>query len=183
MIHYHEKPKQLHFEIKKRSTVDGVDLPDRLRVQPGPFIRQVIAAHPGHGGVAQPHLLHRCGHPQRLGRVVALRLGGGDLAEVAATGALVPADEEGGLAVLPALEDVGAVRLPAHGVQVGVLDDLLQILVVGAGVGGRADPRRFAFDRGLGVLRLDPQQTAPVRLYSSHLPDTTSRVSWNGLVH
>ena len=47
---------------------------------------------------------------------------GVDLAEVAAAGAVVAADEEGCLAVFPALEDVRAAGLLAHGVQAFPLD-------------------------------------------------------------
>ena len=56
--------------------------------------------------------------PERLAGVEVGRLAGVDLAEVAAPGALVAADQEGGLAVLPALEDVRAARLLADRVQV-----------------------------------------------------------------
>src|SRR5690606_20477708 len=99
------------------------------------------------------------GDAHRLGGVVALRLGGGDLAEVAATGALVTSDEERGLPVLPALVDVGAAGLLAHGVQVALVDDVLQVLVVGAHLGGGPDPGGFALDRSLRVLRFDAEET------------------------
>ena len=60
-------------------------------------------------------------------------LAGVDLAEVAAAGALVAADQEGGFAVFPALEDVGTPGLLAHGVKALVLHELLDLAVLGAG--------------------------------------------------
>ena len=87
-------------------------------------------------------------------------LAGVDLAEVAAARALVAADEEGGLAVLPALEDVRAAGRLADGVQTFVLHELLDLLVLGAGAQLGLDPRRLALDRGLGVAGLDAQQLA-----------------------
>ena len=55
----------------------------------------------------------------------------------------------------------------------GFLDYLLQILVVRAGTGGGTDPAGFAFDRGLGVLGLDAEQSTSIRMYSGHPGDDT----------
>jgi hypothetical protein len=60
---------------------------------------------------------HRLGDAAWLVAVERLGLAGVDLAEVAAPRAAVAADEERRLAVLPALEDVGAARFLADGVQ------------------------------------------------------------------
>src|SRR6266516_3326498 len=88
-----------------------------LRVQPGAAVRQVIAGHPGDRRVAQAHGGHRPGHPARLVGVQRARLAGRDLAEVAAPGAHLAADQERGLAVFPALEDVRAAGFLADRVQ------------------------------------------------------------------
>ena len=46
--------------------VERVDLPDRLGVEPGTAVGQVVAGHAGDGGVAQLHGAHALGHPARL---------------------------------------------------------------------------------------------------------------------
>ena len=104
-----------------------VDLADRLGVQPGAAVGQVVAGDAGDGGVPQAHRGHRLGDPARLVGVELGRLAGVDLAEVAAAGALVAADEEGRLAVLPALVDVGAAGLLADRVQALALDQAAQV--------------------------------------------------------
>ena len=120
-----------------------------LGVQPGAAVGQVVAGDAGDGGVAQLHLLHALGDPARLVAVERLGLAGVDLAEVAAPGALVAADEERRLAVLPALEDVGAARLLADRVQALGLHEVLQLAVLRAHRGAGLDPLRLALDRGL----------------------------------
>ena len=108
--------------------VELLDRPHGLGVQPRPAVGQIVARHPGDGGVAQPHRLHALGDPTRLVAVELGGLTGVDLAEVAATGALLAADQEGGLAVLPALEDVRAAGFLADGVQSLAPDQRLELL-------------------------------------------------------
>ena len=147
----------------------------RLGVQPGATVGQVVAGDAGDGRVAQLHLLHRLRHPARLVAVERLRLAGVDLAEVAASGALVAADEEGRLAVLPALEDVGAAGLLAHGVQSLGLHQALEVLVLRAHPRARLDPLRLALDRGLCVAHLEAEQLASLWCVSlSHAGHCTS---------
>src|SRR5262249_16807711 len=106
---------------------DGrVDLDAGLRVQPGAAVGQVVPGHPGHGRVAQAHRRPRLGPPVRLASVQRLRLAGRDLAEVTPAGALVAADQERRLAVLPAFEDVGTARFLTDGVQALAADQVLQ---------------------------------------------------------
>ena len=88
----------------------------RRGVQPGAAVGQVVAGDPGDGGIAQAHRLHALGDPPRLVAVQGGRLARVDLAEVTTAGALVAADQEGGFAVFPAFEDIGAARLLADGV-------------------------------------------------------------------
>ena len=97
--------------------VELVDLADGLGVEPGAAVGQVVAGDAGDGGVAQAHRLDGFGDAAGLVAVELGGLAGVDLAEVAAAGALLAADEEGRLAVFPALVDVGAAGLFADGVQ------------------------------------------------------------------
>ncbi len=113
----------------------GVDLPGGLRVQPGPAVGLVVAGDPGDGRVAQPHGGDGLGDAARLVAVKRQRLAGVDLAEVAPPGALVPADQEGRLAVFPALEDVRAA---------GLLADRVQPLGLDAGAAARCTQARCA---------------------------------------
>ena len=138
-----------------------VDLPHGLGVQPGALVGQVVARDAGDRGVAQPHLLHALGDPARLVGVVVGGLAGVDLAEVAAAGALRAADQEGRLAVFPALVDVGAAGLLAHGVQALVLDERVQRGVLGPHLRAGLDPLGLALDRRLRVAHLEAQELAP----------------------
>src|ERR1035437_3051188 len=98
----------------------GVELvhhADRLGVEPGAAVLQVVASDTGDRGVAQAHLLDRLGDPAGFVTVQVFGLAGVNLAEVAAPGALFTADQEGGLLVFPALEDVRARSLLADRVQ------------------------------------------------------------------
>ena len=152
--------------IRFSTPVLGVELVDRahgLGVQPGAAVGQVVAGDAGDGGVAQPHRPHRLGDPARLVAVQRLGLAGVDLAEVAAPGALVAADEERRLAVLPALEDVGAAGLLAHRVQALGLHQVLERVVLRTHPRPGLDPLRLALDRGLGVADLEAQELAACR--------------------
>lgn len=140
-----------------------VDLPGGLRVQPGAAVGQVVTGDTGHRGVAQAHLAHRLGDAARLVPVVLGRLAGVDLAEVAAPGALVATDEEGGFAVLPAFGDVGTARFLAHGVQPRALHQRFDLVEVGAVVQPRLDPRRLLLDGGLAVAHLQAEELSAFR--------------------
>src|SRR4051794_24091596 len=107
----------------------------------------------------------RAALPPPPGLARARRLGGAgvDLAEVAARGALAPADEERGLPVLPALVDVGAAGLLADRVQALALDQCLELEIFRPRPGPGLDPLGLALDRGLRIALLDAEQAAPVR--------------------
>src|SRR5690554_497876 len=137
-----------------------MDLTDGLGVEPRAAVGKVIAGHARHGGVLQAHLTHRLGHATRLVEVERRRLARVDLAEVAAARALVAADEERRLAILPAFEDVGTAGLLAHGVQALGLHERLELVVLGAHRGLGADPLGLALDGGLRVAGLDAQHAA-----------------------
>src|SRR5215472_16692563 len=157
--------EQLHAAARHR----GVDGPAGLAVQPGAAVGEVVAGHAGDGRVAQPHRRDRLGDPPRLVGVQRLGPAGGDLAEVTAPGALVAADLERRLAVLPALEDVGAACLLADRVQPLAPDELLQRGVLGPGAQPGLDPGGLALDRRLAVAGLEPQHPAPFRC-EYHVP-------------
>src|SRR5690606_28742062 len=86
-----------------------------------------------------------------------------DLAEVAAPGALAAADQEGGLAVLPALVDVGTAGLLAHRVQVFALHERVQRRELGPHLRARLDPLGLALNGGLRVAHLEPQELPALR--------------------
>jgi len=102
-------------------------------------------------------------HAPWLALVERLRLARVDLAEVTPPGALVTADEERGLAVLPALEDVRAARLLAHRVQALAVDQVLQLGVRRSRTQPGLDPRRLALDRDLGVTGLKAEHSPALR--------------------
>src|SRR5690606_3298359 len=85
-----------------------------------------------------------------------------DLAEVAASRALRASDEEGRLAVLPALEDVRAGCLLTHRMESFAGDKFLQLPVLRSHPCFRFDPVRLFLDRCLGVPNLQAEQLAPV---------------------
>jgi hypothetical protein len=147
--------------------VEGVDLPDGLGVEPGATVGEVITRHPGNRRVAQPHRLHRLGHPPWL---IPVQLGGAagvDLAEVATAGALVAADEEGRLPVLPALVDVGTASRLADRVQALPAHKPLEFSKRRPHRGPGPDPGRLALDRGPAVANLQTQQLAVAGIRSS----------------
>ena len=148
--------------LPEKSWIHLVDLADGLSAQPGSLVLEVVTADRGDGGIAQSHLLDGFGDAAGLVPVVFLRLGRFDLAEVAPTSAVVTADEEGGLAILPALEDVGATSLLAHRVKITVDHSASHVTVLRAHRGPGADPAGFVLDGGLGVLDLDSEEPSTV---------------------
>ena len=131
-----------------------------LGVEPRGPVGQIVSGYARDRHVAQVEVAHGLGDTTRLVLVV---LGGAarrDVAEVAAARAQRTAEQEGRLAVLPALVDVGAAGLGAHRVQTLGVRERAHVLVVLAGLGGRADPLGFLLDRSLRVTHLDAQQLA-----------------------
>ena len=143
--------------------VELLDVAHGLGVQPRAAVGQVVAGDARHGGIPQSHRRDALGDPARLVAVEFGRLAGVDLAEVAAARALLAADEEGRLAVLPALVDVGAAGFLADGVQPLAADQVLQLRVLRARPQPGLDPRRLALDRSLRVADLQTQQLAAFR--------------------
>ena len=95
--------------------VTSVDRRDDGREMRGAAVRQVVAIHRRDDYVPQPELGHRVGHPRGLARVQRRRHAGRDVAEGARPSTRLAHDHHGGVALRPALADVGAGRLLAHG--------------------------------------------------------------------
>src|SRR6266566_1694664 len=134
---------------------------DGLGVQPagpvgGPHQRSGHHAREPEFGRLLPQF-HELLDPARLALVERQRLAGVDLAEVAPPGALVAADEEGRLAVLPALEDVRAAGFLADRVQAFAPDQRLQLRVGRPGAQPGLDPRRLPLDRDLAVAGFEAE--------------------------
>src|ERR1044072_2443268 len=114
--------------------------------EPGAPVRKSVAGNVCSDGVLERHPLHGGGEPQRL--VLVQDRGGavGDRAVRTVARAHVAQDHERGGAVLPALTDVGAMGLLAHGVKPVVAHQLLQGDVIGPAGSGDLEPRRLAID-------------------------------------
>ena len=149
----------------------------RLGVQPRAAVGQIVSGDARDGRVPQAHGGDTLGDPARLVAVQLSRLAGVDLAEVAATGALLAADQERRLPVLPALVDVGAAGFLADGVQTLTADQILQLRVLGARLHPGLDPRRLALDRSLRVADFETQQLPAFRSDGHDVNATRSRPS------
>ena len=147
-------------ELHARARVELVDQAARLRVQPRGAVGQIVAGHARDRHVAQVEVAYGLGDTTRLVLVVLRGAARRDVAEVAAARAECTAEQEGRLAVLPALVDVGAAGLGAHRVQALGVRERAHVLVVFAGLGGRADPLGLLLDRSLRVTHLDAQELA-----------------------
>jgi hypothetical protein len=77
---------------------------------------------------------------------------------------MVPTDEEGGFAVLPAFKDVRAAGFLTHGMQALVLDQSGERKVFGTGAQASFDPLGFALNGDLGVAHFKAEQLAPLRI-------------------
>ena len=138
--------------------VESLDRAHGLGIEPRATVGQVVAGHPGDGGIPQAHRLHAFGHPSWFVAVQADGLAGVDLAEVTTTGAHLTADQEGGLAVFPAFVDVGTAGLLADGVQTLAPDQVFQLGVLRPHPQPGPDPRRLALDRCLRVAYFQTQE-------------------------
>ena len=133
-----------------------MDLADRFRVQPSTFVVEVVACDTGDRRVLQPHLLNGFGNLARFIHVEGIGLAGVDVAEVASACARGATDEEGGLAVLPAFEDVGACGFLTDRVESEGLHTLLDFEELGTSPEFGLDPLGFAFDGSLRITGFNP---------------------------
>ena len=119
----------------------------------GAAVGEVVAIHRGDDDVLEPELGDGAADALRLLAVLPRRLAVGDRAVAAVPRAHVAQDHEGGGGVLPALADVRAVRLLAHGVQVEVAHEPAQADVVGAARRAHLEPARACGPRLRAVPR------------------------------
>ena len=117
-----------------------VDQTYDLREDRRASIVALIAIDGSDNGMLDTHLLNGTGYSGRFTGVGGERLSCCDAAEPAGTGADVAQNHECGGATIPALSHVRAGRAFANGVQTEAADKLLQVAIVSAGRGGRAQP-------------------------------------------
>ena len=133
-----------------------VDLADGLGEDVGAEVGEIVAVDRGDHRVLEIELGDCRGDAGRLLDVVRGRASVRDRAVGAVTRADVAEDHEGGGAMLPALADVGAVGLGAHGMQPKVLHQLLHAEIVRTAGGPYFQPRRLALgERGGSVSAHD----------------------------
>jgi hypothetical protein len=120
------------------------DAPDHFGEMRGAAIHQVVAVDRGDHHVLQAELLHRQGDMLRLQRIKAERPAGLDVAEAAGPGAGIAHDHHGGVPLAPALADIRAGRLLAHGVQAVLAHDPAGLEIAFRGRRLDPDPRRLA---------------------------------------
>ena len=152
-------------------------------IAPGAAVGQVVPRHAGDHGVPEPHPLHRLRHPVRLVGRQRQRVPRVHLAEAACSRAPLAVDHEGRGAVGPALVDVRAARLLAHGDQAEVVDGAPELAVALADADGHPHPVRLALPdveavlgRHPGLAQAAEQRTlprAPTR--RADRPDPASR--------
>ncbi len=118
---------------------------------PGAAVGQVVAGDRGDHDVLEAHLRHGFGDPTRLVVVEPGRATGLDRTEAAGPGAGVAQDHHRGGALVPAVPDVGAAGLLAHGVEVQATQQALEVVVVVARRHPRLDPVGMAAERDRAV--------------------------------
>ena len=102
----------------------AADRADGLGDVLGAAVREVVAVDGGDDDVVEAELLHRHGDAAGLEDVERVGPAGGDVAEGAAAGADLAHDHHGGVALGPALADVGAAGLLADRDQPVLAHDL-----------------------------------------------------------
>jgi hypothetical protein len=120
----------------------------------GAAIRQVVAVHAGNHHVAQAEFGDGIGHAGRLGGVEGRGQAGRHVAEGAGARADFTQDHHGGVALAPALADVGAGGFLAHRDEAVVAHQAAGLVV--DRVRGRLnpDPLRLALDGVIGAVGL-----------------------------
>ncbi len=119
--------------------------PDRLGPVSGSAVGKVVARYAGQHDVSQPHGRNGVGDPCRLVGLDGIGLGRHHVTETTSARAPGSQDQEGGLALLPALVDVGAHGLLAYGVELQTAHQSLQLCVVGAAAQAYFQPRGLPF--------------------------------------
>ncbi len=119
----------------------GADLRDAIGKVLGAAVAQVVAVHAGDDHVFELHARHGLRQLERLARVQWVGAAVAHVAKGAAARALVAHDHEGGGAVAEAFADVGAAGFLAHGGELGLAQDVFDLVEARAGAAGLdADP-------------------------------------------
>ena len=111
---------------------------------PRAAIGQIVAVDGGDDHVIEPELGNRLADISRLIWIERTGQPGLHVAERAGARARVAHDHEGRVLLVPALTDVGATGLLAHGVQAVLLDDALRLAIAARNRRLDADPIRLA---------------------------------------
>ncbi len=120
-----------------------------------PAVGQVVAVDRGDDDVIEPELRHRMRDVRGLRRIERARQSGLDVAEGAGARAGVAHDHHGGVAAGPALGDVGAARLLAHGDEAVLAQDSARLVELRRGRRHlHPDPRGLAQHRRVGPMGL-----------------------------
>ena len=121
--------------------------PDRFGEDRRAAVGQVVAIHRRDHREREAHPRHGFGHPRRFRGVELVGPSMRDRAIGARPRAHVAEDHERGRAVVPALPDVGAAGVLAHGVQLQLLHDALQPDEVGRAGRAHLQPFRLGLAR------------------------------------
>src|SRR5262245_26917219 len=113
--------------LNSDSMAGGPGLPDGLGENVGSAILQIIAIDRGYDGVLETEFLKRGSYPSRLVEIVVGRKTGLDGAELAGACAHIAEDHESCRAGSPALSNVGASGILAHGIHAVLTNEVLQI--------------------------------------------------------
>ena len=121
---------------------------------PCPAVSQIVAVDRGHDDMGKPKLGDRVSDALGLVLVERARQSGAHVAEGAGARAGVPHDHEGGVALVPALADVGTARLLADGCKLEFAHEAHRLGEHRRTGGAHADPGRLAGDRLVRPVRL-----------------------------
>ncbi len=120
------------------------DRQDRLDEMLRAAVVEIVAVDRGDDDMLEAELGDRIGDVLRLVRIERAGHAGAHIAEGAGTRAGVAHDHHGGVFLRPALADIGAAGLLAHGDQAVRLDDLARFLIDRRSAGANAYPVRLA---------------------------------------
>ena len=130
-------------------------------------VSQVVAVDRGDDDMLEPHCSRRIGDMLRFAGIDLARHAGLDVAEGAGAGADIAQDHHRRVLLGPALANIGAGRLFAHGVEIEVAHQLARLVEALAGGRADADPVGLA-DTGRAALgRLDGRDLVHAARFSA----------------
>jgi hypothetical protein len=118
---------------------------NRLGKDEGAAVGEIVAVNRGHDRVLQAQARDRLGDSRRFGRIQFVRPAVGHGAICASPRTYIAEDHERRRTVMPALTDVGAVRVLAHGVEFEIAHDSLEPDVVVRSRGTNFQPGGLGF--------------------------------------